>query len=180
MFVITIVPIRSQTAGQYDPSLDENHDGKIDGKDIALPALIFGTAGDPTLNVTVTDSYEEVNFNQVVNTRNPYTFAANTAGYKQVTFTLLGVLPDGSTTTVAYSVYVGFNEGNTLSYFQFDAFQGTAYTLFDYQMAQGILPFINCTSRTYPVTGTQFYITVYCNILGATPITFYVSIFATA
>lgn len=48
-------PIRSQTAAQYDPWLDVNDDGKIDGKDIALPALIYGTAGDPTKNVNVTN-----------------------------------------------------------------------------------------------------------------------------
>jgi hypothetical protein len=47
MFAITIVPIKSQTVGHYDPWLDENDDGKIDGKDIALPALIYGTAGTP-------------------------------------------------------------------------------------------------------------------------------------
>jgi hypothetical protein len=51
-FLFGVVPIRS--AG-YDPSLDENHDGKIDGKDIALPALIYGTAGDPTVPVNVTN-----------------------------------------------------------------------------------------------------------------------------
>jgi len=45
MFAITIVPIRSQTAGQYDPWLDVNDDGKIDGKDIALVALHYGQAG---------------------------------------------------------------------------------------------------------------------------------------
>jgi hypothetical protein len=54
MFLISIVPIRSQTAGQYDPWLDVNDDGKIDGKDIALPSLSFGTAGDPTKPVNVT------------------------------------------------------------------------------------------------------------------------------
>jgi len=54
-FLFGVAPIRSQTAGQYDPWLDANGDGKIDGKDIALPALIYGTAGDPTRDVNVTN-----------------------------------------------------------------------------------------------------------------------------
>lgn len=58
-----IAPIRSQTSGQYDPWLDANGDGKIDGKDIALPALIYGTAGDPTRNVSVTNWPSEMNMN---------------------------------------------------------------------------------------------------------------------
>jgi hypothetical protein len=55
MFAISIVPIRSQTGAKYDPWLDVNGDGKMDGKDIALPALIYGTAGEPTKNVNVTN-----------------------------------------------------------------------------------------------------------------------------
>jgi hypothetical protein len=55
MFVITIVPIRSQTAGQYDPWLDINGDGAIDGGDIIQVARAFGTAGDPTRDVNVTN-----------------------------------------------------------------------------------------------------------------------------
>jgi hypothetical protein len=55
MFAITIVPIRSQTAGQYDPWLDINDDGVIDGLDLIQGARAFGTAGDPTKPVTVTN-----------------------------------------------------------------------------------------------------------------------------
>lgn len=47
MFLITVIPISSQTAGQYDPWLDTNDDGKIDIRDIALTAKAFGTSGDP-------------------------------------------------------------------------------------------------------------------------------------
>jgi hypothetical protein len=50
-----IIPTRSQTGGQYDPWVDVNDDGKIDGKDIGTTAWAFGTAGDPTKNVTVTN-----------------------------------------------------------------------------------------------------------------------------
>lgn len=43
------------TASQYDPWADINEDGKIDIKDIAYTAKLFGTLGDPTKNVTVTN-----------------------------------------------------------------------------------------------------------------------------
>lgn len=49
---------RSQVAGQYDPSLDINHDGTINMKDIGAEAKAFGTSGDPTLNVTVTNLHD--------------------------------------------------------------------------------------------------------------------------
>jgi hypothetical protein len=55
VFLITIMPIFSQTAGQYDPSLDVDHDGAIDGRDISMVARAFGKAGHPTENVIVTN-----------------------------------------------------------------------------------------------------------------------------
>jgi hypothetical protein len=55
MFLTTTVPIFSQTSGQYNPLYDVNQDGKIDGKDIALPASIYGTAGTP-INLTALQS----------------------------------------------------------------------------------------------------------------------------
>jgi len=39
----------------YDPQYDVNHDGKIDGRDITLVAKAFGTNGDPTVPVNVTN-----------------------------------------------------------------------------------------------------------------------------
>lgn len=50
-----IRPTSSQTASQYDPWLDTNGDGKIDIRDIAVVAKAFGTAGDPTKDVNVTN-----------------------------------------------------------------------------------------------------------------------------
>lgn len=47
--------ISSPVIGEYDPWLDINDDGKIDIKDIAASARAFGTLGDPTKNVTVTN-----------------------------------------------------------------------------------------------------------------------------
>jgi len=48
-----IIPTRS--AGTYDPWIDTNEDGRIDGKDIGAAAKAFGTLGDPTKNVNVTN-----------------------------------------------------------------------------------------------------------------------------
>jgi len=46
---------RSQTSIEYDPWADINDDGKIDMRDIAYIARLFGTAGDPTKPVYVTN-----------------------------------------------------------------------------------------------------------------------------
>jgi len=54
--VIVYVPLSgSETAFPYDPWADINDDGKIDIRDIAYVAAQFGTYGDPTKNVTVTN-----------------------------------------------------------------------------------------------------------------------------
>jgi len=45
----------SQTPGQYDPWLDTNGNGKVDVTDIAYVAKAFGSSGDPTRNVNVTN-----------------------------------------------------------------------------------------------------------------------------
>jgi hypothetical protein len=47
--------VGSQTTVQYDPWADINDDGKIDIKDIAYSSMRFGTVGDPTKNVSVTN-----------------------------------------------------------------------------------------------------------------------------
>jgi hypothetical protein len=54
-FLIGIVPIQSQTASPYDPWLDYNDDGKIDGRDLIPMSRAFVSYGDPTKNVTVTN-----------------------------------------------------------------------------------------------------------------------------
>ena len=58
MFIILLVyvPItQTQTEKEYDPWADINDDGKIDVKDIYYLASIYGTTGDPTKNVNVTN-----------------------------------------------------------------------------------------------------------------------------
>jgi hypothetical protein len=53
MFMVTTS--RSQTGSEYDPWADYNADGVIDIFDIVPVALTFGTAGDSTKNVTITN-----------------------------------------------------------------------------------------------------------------------------
>jgi len=56
MLALMFIPMSgSQTTVQYDPWADINDDGKIDIKDIAYSSRLFGTLGDPTKNVNVTN-----------------------------------------------------------------------------------------------------------------------------
>jgi hypothetical protein len=48
-----VIPGRS--TGTYDPWADINGDGKINMTDVGYVASLFGTKGDPTRNVTVTN-----------------------------------------------------------------------------------------------------------------------------
>ena len=42
-----VIPINSQSAGEYDPWIDINDDGKIDMKDVGTVARAFGASGTP-------------------------------------------------------------------------------------------------------------------------------------
>jgi hypothetical protein len=130
VFLITIVPIRSQTVGQYDPWLDYNDDGKIDGRDIAPAARAFGTFGDPTKDVYVT------NFPIVIQTMAAYgnatiywdnpipsvsgdyhNFATiKTTGFRKLYFSLTGNLTSGPylcNLTIGWRVNDMFNSGSS-------------------------------------------------------------------
>jgi hypothetical protein len=50
-----VTPIRSQLPHPYDPWSDIDENGKVDMKDIGAVAVQFGTSGDPTKNVNVTN-----------------------------------------------------------------------------------------------------------------------------
>ena len=52
--VFTVVPTRSQN-NRYDPWLDTNDDGLVNIVDLAKTATAFGSSGDPTKNVNVTN-----------------------------------------------------------------------------------------------------------------------------
>jgi hypothetical protein len=56
VLALVFIPLSgSQTAMPYDPWADINDDGYIDGKDVSYTARLFGTTGDPTKNVNVTN-----------------------------------------------------------------------------------------------------------------------------
>jgi len=54
LLTVMLVPTSSQGA-DYDPWADINEDGNIDIYDVAYEAQRFGTSGDPTKNVNVTN-----------------------------------------------------------------------------------------------------------------------------
>lgn len=54
LLTMAFIPISSQV-GTYDPWLDVDENGKIEIKDFAQMALAYGTTGDPTKNVNVTN-----------------------------------------------------------------------------------------------------------------------------
>jgi len=53
MVLFTVIPVGSY--GTYDPWMDLNDDGKITAPDIAAPCAAYGSTGDPTKNVNVTN-----------------------------------------------------------------------------------------------------------------------------
>jgi hypothetical protein len=53
--MLMVIPIRSQSSGQYDPWLDINDDGRINMDEIVAATTAFGSTGDPTKNVNVTN-----------------------------------------------------------------------------------------------------------------------------
>ena len=54
LLTMAFIPVSSQV-GTYDPWLDVDENGKIEIKDFAQMALAYGTTGDPTKNVNVTN-----------------------------------------------------------------------------------------------------------------------------
>jgi len=96
------VPTRSiPTVGEYDPWADINDDGKVDIKDISYSARLFGTTGDSTKNVTVTNFPIKRTLNasladNLVIDGIPYYLEANVEGYSKVTLVMNVVYIEGS------------------------------------------------------------------------------------
>lgn len=63
--LFTIVPAgsnyKTSGTGEYDPWVDLNGDGVVDSTDLGMLGAAFGTAGDPTKNVNVTNWPAESN-----------------------------------------------------------------------------------------------------------------------
>jgi hypothetical protein len=104
-----IIPSRSQTIGNYDPWLDTNADGKIDGKDLGAAAYAFGSGGDPTKDLNVINWPATIQTmaaydNSTISWVNPipgvsgdyHNFAAiKTTGFRKLYFSLTGNLTSG-------------------------------------------------------------------------------------
>lgn len=82
--LFSVKPTQSQTSLNYSPFYDLNHDGVINMKDIQPVAQAFGSSGDPTMPVNVTnfplDSNGDLVVNATTNSINDYslqTFTLN-------------------------------------------------------------------------------------------------------
>ena len=130
----------SQTAMPYDPWADINDDGKIDMKDVSYSARLFGTTGDPTKNVNVTNFPQTYHIIHTTYTH-VETFHAeppegvppvwryfNTEGYRQITI--------ASSINGNASVNIGWGIPNGAFWDQYQYFVKNSYnfTVVTYQV----------------------------------------------
>jgi hypothetical protein len=148
--------------GTYDPRMDVNHDGAINILDAILLADHFGTSGDPTLNVSVTN-WPTQHLSYYVYDSGWFTLGAYpnadsqtysdllVAGYRQ-----FSVCVSFNTINVDINVRVGMGNfsGNSIGGFNW----ATYYNL-SRVTGQNVLPF----SQTMDVRGPQLRIEVYNN-----------------
>jgi hypothetical protein len=94
--ILMVIPIRS-SINSYDPWLDYNDDGKIGLSDLVSLANSYGTTGDPTKQVNVTnweiDCYHKYSVNIVVD---------------------LGNASEGNTEPVTFYVHVTYQEKSVI------------------------------------------------------------------
>jgi hypothetical protein len=101
--LFTVVPVGSY--GTYDPWLDSpSEDGKIDVRDVAPVAAAYGSTGDPTKNVNVTnfplDAQGNLKVNVIPNSPLSHTFFDNSA------------IPAGTETVTPGLNTIGYKEFN--------------------------------------------------------------------
>jgi hypothetical protein len=155
------IPTRSQSpSGTYDSLVDLNHDGQINILDAIILAGHFGTAGDPTINVNVTNWPSQLLSNYVYDsgffTLGPYGNNSQTyrdlsiAGYRQVSVYV------GFDTNLYVSMEIRVGMGN-FSGEGIAGFNWATYYNISRVTGQGIFPF----SQTIDVRGPQLRIEVY-------------------
>jgi hypothetical protein len=97
--IFMVIPIRSST-NPYDPWIDYDDDGKIGLSDLVSLANSYGTTGDPTKNVNVTNwptvpselDYKVINLGVLNCTGNGGTsVTATCGGYSRLSFFMWGV-----------------------------------------------------------------------------------------
>jgi hypothetical protein len=115
-----IIPTRS-SPNPYDPWLDVNDDGTINILDIATIAKAFGTTGDPTKNVNVTNwPWAEGNLAFNLNATNNTSITVPTGGFRSVTITIYASV--NSPPDTPFQVFIGLITADTiLDYHVYDA-----------------------------------------------------------
>jgi hypothetical protein len=90
MLALTFIPMSgSQTAMPYDPWADINDDGKIDIKDIGYACRLFGTMGDPTKPVIISEyTWKLISQWIIIPAGTGGCINITTAGYRQITIYL--------------------------------------------------------------------------------------------
>lgn len=128
---------------QYDPWADLNDDGRVNIKDAVLLGVAFGTSGDPTKNVTVTNFPKAnnhltviLNVSQHVGSDSKVLSASNEVtgiGNKTVTFISGGV--SGGATWSSYDINYGSIAGVSPGIGRVEV-----YDSYNTLMAQFVLP----------------------------------------
>ncbi len=142
------------TASQYDPWADINEDGKIDIKDIAYTAKLYGTLGDPTKNVTVTNWPTTVTPETTVwysNSSLPLTSANYSGSGFSYLHIFLGVLYPGPGASIEFRVRGIFQDTDSPS--------TRAFTAYSVVMTED--PRRDVLSVTIPVPSETFYFYVH-------------------
>ena len=91
LFVTNV--LLAQSSGEYDPWIDTNEDGIIDVNDLASMGQTYGTSGDPTKNVNVTNWPVEPKLFQDTLALKPHTFGTIPPRYALISETE-AYLPD--------------------------------------------------------------------------------------
>jgi hypothetical protein len=87
ILALMFIPLSgSQTAMPYDPWADINDDGKIDAKDIGYTCRLFGKAGDPTKNVSVSGyGFKVLSYDINITANTGGCINILVSGYRQIT-----------------------------------------------------------------------------------------------
>jgi|GEM_PF-2975844 hypothetical protein len=135
--LFAVKPSGSQTERQYDPWADLNDDGKISMDEIVRMCELFGTTGDPTKNVNVT------NFPQIYRIMHTtYTYAETfhaksvlpvwryfeTEGYRQIT---IAISIDGNASvTISWAI----PNGGCWDQYRYSVISSYNFTVVTYQV----------------------------------------------
>jgi hypothetical protein len=118
--IFLIIPVHSYTPYTYDPWLDVNDDGKINLVDTFTTDLAYGTTGDPTKPVTVTNLHDyelqtgTINFS-ASNQAGSFIPTIYVGGYSRISI-LLGLNSTNSNTgeIITYLLSINWTQDSSL------------------------------------------------------------------